>query len=453
MAPKHPTARGLHRAELNTPDASAPDFSGVAAYLAGAGDTVVDAKLGADHAASIAATVVAPIETGAPVEPSRSADPVESPAATPTIALAPPPQANPASSTPAAPRHDQAELDRLWPPQPVKRKRELPQRAIAAGAFALLLVVLTLFAAHAAHDSQAAAGGDTADDQKLPQELVVSERDLKHRVQVTADFFRSARHLSPLASAQPAAVIQAPPPPETAVEDRDTDAKRRQRDDDPEDLISHRRTGSSSAEAPASSPTNHRRPYLLYPENNAGEATGTPSAPSPTGALPPAGTTLPVVLATPVTLKQDGSATVIVKTETDSPLPRGSRLIGTATAEGEGRLSLRFHRLLLPDGREAKLDAEAQDDSGAFGVNAVTTGARSQTREVASDVASSTASQAADDVISTFTGGLAGNLLSTATRRASSHASSAPSDTMRLSLSAGAHFNVFLHEAAVERRQ
>jgi hypothetical protein len=417
-------------------------------------------------------------------EPAAVVSASASPALVEDVPLAPPAAAATPSTkkdTPSAPDEE------LWPASPPQRKRELPRWLVGTGLVVVALVVLTLLCAHAAHAPVAATNDSEGASEGLPQELVVNEKDLKHRIQVTADYFRSRRSLSGAEGAQPPAdvgggSVQAPPLDDAELT---PDEQQRRRANDPEDLIAHRhpfaggasrrerggdadhggdtRDGESSAttaDAADHTATSYRRPFLYYPSQSAaqaaGGAAGTPS--SPGGAtIAPAGAIVPVVLSTPINLPlSGGNASIVAAVDNDTVVPKGSRLIGTASPDESGRLSVHFTRLLLPDNREAKLDAEAQDESGAFGVNGAVDANRSaRAQGVAGDVAADTASSGADALLSTFTGGIAGDLVRNATSRATSHRSSSTDDSStaaRVRLAAGAHFTVFLHEAAVERR-
>ena len=129
---------------------------------------------------------------------------------------------------------------------------------------------------------------------------------------------------------------------------------------------------------------------------------------------------MPAVLTSPVDLRS-GTMTIIAQADTDGPIPKSSRFVGSASSDGEGRLALRFERLLLPDGREAKIQGEAQDQTGSFGIEGtVTTEGGSSGATVARDLARDTATDVASDALSTFTAGIAGRLLQHAVDRASS---------------------------------
>jgi hypothetical protein len=360
-----------------------------------------------------------------------------------------------AAAAAAAQADAPVDLDAIWPAQPPKRTRELPRRAIAVAVGLSVIIILTLLCTHAAH--QPAAALSASDENDVSSALVVSERDLKHRIQVTADYFHSRRPLgSPLApgaSAPAAPSGDVPSPPS----DGDVTLDRKRRDDDPEDLVSHRggRPVTDAKHTIATAADDHRRPFLYYPSAPPSSNSPKPSATPAGGTRAPAGTSVVAVLVTPVNLPANGgNARVIAKVDRDGALPRGSRLLGTASSEEGGRLSLRFTRLLLPDEREAKVDAEAQDGDGAFGVDAIVNAHHAaRARGIASDVAGGAAADTGDALLSTFTGGIAGGVLSNAAHRAGAHrtSSSDSTATARLQLSAGTQFNVFFHEAAVER--
>jgi hypothetical protein len=169
--------------------------------------------------------------------------------------------------------------------------------------------------------------------------------------------------------------------------------------------------------------------------------------------LAPAGTIVSVVLVTPIDLS-GSSATVIARAHPgnvdDAKLPDGARFVGTVSGDDDGRLSLRFSRLLLPDGREARVVAEAQDRSGSFGVQ----GRIEQTTDSEPSGAGGVARDTATDVaLDALGGGIAGQAARSYTRRSSRGESiGSPRARIRVTLSAGTTFSVFLHEAAIARQ-
>lgn len=388
-----------------------------------------------------------PLETAAAVQKNESS---AVGAATPS---APPPGTSP---PPRVSNQGPVNLDEVWPAQPPKRQRDVPRAAIGVGGLLAVLVALSIYCSRAAHQPAAAIGAsDSSADDDVAKELVVSEKDLKNRVPVTADYFRSRRPLT--AAPTPVVPAPAPSPPDSDDDDRNDDRKRR--DDDPEDLVTHRRQkhAANAKQDEVAKDDDHRRPFLYYPA--ASTATASTKAASSAGSsaqtIAAAGTVVSASLVTPINLPVSGGTTnVIAKVASDGPVPRGSRLIGVASAEDGARLTIRFTRLLLPDDREAKLDAEAQDDTGAFGVAGAFDGNHgARARGVAGDVAAGAAADTGDALLSSFTGGVAGGILRNAADRAGSRrTSSNDNPTARLQLAAGTQFNVFFHEAAVERR-
>src|SRR5262249_18118814 len=125
------------------------------------------------------------------------------------------------------------------------------------------------------------------------------------------------------------------------------------------------------------------------------------------------GTMVPAVLVTPLELHGD-SATVLVKVGKGAALPAGTRFLGTAVASST-RMTMRFRTVILPDGRQARVDAEAQDEQGAFGLAAHAESAAHDDDDggasgsTVGDVAKETAT---DLVTSTLGGDLAGRAAS-----------------------------------------
>src|SRR5690606_4169338 len=65
-----------------------------------------------------------------------------------------------------------------------------------------------------------------------------------------------------------------------------------------------------------------------------------------------------------------------------SPLPRGAKLIGSATADRDGIVAIQFRTLVLPDGRSLHVRAEALDrGTGSFDLVASVAGGVSESDE------------------------------------------------------------------------
>jgi type IV secretory pathway VirB10-like protein len=327
----------------------------------------------------------------------------------------------------------------LWDEPSPPRRRPLPKKAVAAASFALLLLVLPLLLRHRSHATE-----DTSST--LPEDLVLNERDLKNRVEVTADDFRPRR---PNGDDAPSEGVAAPPLSDESGPDT-LEERRKRRAQDPEDLIATRgrsKTGGSGTSSSASDlGGDYQRPYVYFEAATVAAArTGVP------GAIAPAGTIVPAVLTSPVDLRS-GTMTIIAQADADGPIPKSSRFVGSASSDGEGRLALRFERLLLPDGREAKIQGEAQDQTGSFGIEGtVTTEGGATGATVARDLARDTATDVASDALSTFTAGIAGRLLQHTVDRASAQRGLPGIATRRVSLPAGTHFHIFLHQAVTVR--
>lgn len=332
-------------------------------------------------------------------------------------------------------------LRTLWDEPVPPRRRPIPKKAIAAAGFGVLLLVLPLLLHHKLHT----AAEESAPT--LPEDLVVSERDLKNRVEVTADDFHPRR---PGDKELNGASEEAP-----ALTDDEAGVtlaeRRKRRAQDPEDLVG-KRGKSGGADNTSSNPdvlmTGYQRPYVYFEI-----AAATPFVRSGVAGInAPAGTVVSAVLTSPVDLRA-GSTTIVARSDSDGPIPKASRFVGSASSDGEGRVALRFDRLLLPDGREAKIQGEAQDENGSFGLegSVSTDGSTSTSGAVARELAQSTASDVATEAVGTLTGGMGGRLLQRVIGRVASQRGLPSLATRRTTLPAGAHFQIFLHQAVAVR--
>src|SRR5262249_32256514 len=149
------------------------------------------------------------------------------------------------------------------------------------------------------------------------------------------------------------------------------------------------------------------------------------------------GTLISATLVTPIELGTMGSQTVIARAE--SVLPKGARLIGSASFS-DGRIALRFQRIILGTGREARIQAEAQDSDGAFGIPAAIQGQPEEEPSAAREAAKDTAT---DALLETLGMGAAGRGARNYMRRSSERdpAGSKP----KVTLPAGTKFTVFVH--------
>jgi hypothetical protein len=271
----------------------------------------------------------------------------------------------------------------------------------------------------------------------VPEDLVVNEAEYRNRRQASpADFRPQEKYL-----------VTAP----AAQRERPTDRadpggmadRRARRGHDPEDVASLRRSRAEVDEAAiAHLPDGPRRRALLVSSGGRSMATA-PSSRATSGALvAPAGALVPAVLVTPIDLSSS-SGTVIARVD-GGEFPVGSRFIGTASATGEGIVSLRFSRLLLPDGRQVRVAGEAQDGAGAFGIQGSMESADPEEPSVAGQVAKDTAADLALDALGA---GVAGSAARNYSRRSSK--TEYRSVASRVSLAAGTRFTIFLHEAAI----
>ena len=329
----------------------------------------------------------------------------------------------------------------LWD-EPPRRRRPLPKRAVIAVSIAGALVLIPVVFLRGSTSPHASAPVE-----KAHEELIINERDLKNRRQVAPDDFRP-RHFLPATG--PVASSAAPgtaPALDQAKPDETMAERQKRRADDPEDLISHRghsATGTKDKTQAEAESGGYRRPFVYFDPKSASSRTGGSNAP-----LVQAASTVSVVLVTPIEIHGGGSQTALARTDSDGPLPKGSRLLGAAVSDADGRLSIRFSRLILPDGIEAKIDAEAQDASGSFGLGAAAAPEGDDAGPtIAGEIARDTASEVASDALSTLTGGLAGGVARRALYRASPNRYSSP-HSRSVSLSQGAAFQIFFHQAVV----
>jgi hypothetical protein len=286
-------------------------------------------------------------------EPPTLVDPPRVHDITEKVALAPQPCDEQRS------RKGPALIDEVWKEPSPRERRPLPTKAIIGIGCAVFVVVVPAFLAWRRPWDLGGA------PKKDPEDTIVSADDLDHRRWVSPfDFAR----MRPTVFARP---TEAPAPGATAPEDEvSLSERRRLRADDPEDLVAQRtRRVSTSREeggAPAPVSDEYRRPFVYFePSRTPGVAKE-----ASTGLVASAGTLVPVTLSTPVEFRGGGTVTVVATADREGPVPKGARFIGTASSGGEDRFTLRFSRLLLPDGQEAKIEGEGQDETGAFGVTA-----------------------------------------------------------------------------------
>ncbi len=152
------------------------------------------------------------------------------------------------------------------------------------------------------------------------------------------------------------------------------------------------------------------------------------------------GDTVVATLMTPIRWT-GGSATTFAEVIEGSKLPKGTRLIGTVGGSAGEQVSLRFQRLALPDGREARFLAEAQDTDGSIGLVAETSGAEREESSRVGDLAQGAASEVTAGLI----GGMAGRLAGDAVR--DRRQGRVPPRRRSLSLSRGTRLRLLIVEA------
>jgi hypothetical protein len=305
-----------------------------------------------------------------------------------------------------------------------------------AGAAGLVLAIVAL--GHRGSSARAAP------PLALSDEVVVSAEDLRNRREVRAEDFRPRdRSLrESLRGVEAPAASTGEPPPQPSPEALSERARRRQAD--PEDVLALRRRAPSASAAPSPPPAAPLFSGPIYVEAGAapsGSDPGSPRTPARASARIPAGTTLPAKTLTPLGLG-GGGATVIVQVEPTQGALGGGRFVGTASVSA-GRIAMRFAKLLLADGRELRVEAEACDRDGAFGIRVGGSDEADGGDDGIGQVAKDTAS---DLLTGALGGGLAGRATDSVLRRSSRHQ---PVTSHRsLSLPAGTPIQVFVHEAA-----
>jgi hypothetical protein len=300
----------------------------------------------------------------------------------------------------------------------------------------LLLLVIVVFGNRGT--STPAAAISAIDDQ-----MVVSAEELKNRREVRPDDFRPRGAARLVVEGAPAPAAATTPATPQAAET--LAARRARRQNDPEDVLTLKaRRGATPR--PEEAPWYDGPVYVT-----AGSAAGTSPGPAgPTARSPEvgargtltAGTEIPAVLTAPLELR-GGSATVIARADghAGAAALQGARFIGTASA-GTGRVTIHFRAVVLSDGRQARVDAEAQDDDGAFGLRVEGDQATGDERgSVLGDVAQGTAT----DVLSSTIGfGVAGQAVDRYMSGTRSHRDG--STARAVSLPAGTRLQVFLNE-------
>jgi hypothetical protein len=336
--------------------------------------------------------------------------------------------------TAPAPSHSEPEgrsLAELWPEPP--RKRQLPRRIrfALAGVAALVVAIIAFGGPATKLQTQAPA--------PIDDEMVVSADDLKNRREVRPDDFRVRGASRPVVQTPaPVAAPTAPEPDETLAE------RRARRQSDPEDVLSLRARRGAARPAAGEAPW-YDGPIYVTSGAAGGAASSSPTA-SPAGRATPAplaaaATAIAAVLAGPLELHGD-SATVVARADVATGPLRGARFIGTAST-GSDRVTIRFRAAVLADGRQARVDGEAQDADGTFGIRAF--GEPAAHDDEHGSVLGDVAEEAATDVLSSSLGvGVAGRAVD---RYLTGSRARRPGGSPRpVSLPAGTKLLVFLHE-------
>lgn len=370
-----------------------------------------------------------PGEGGLPGPPVRELTP---PAA---AAVEPPRDVRPAPPRPAPPRPVKPA------PAAAKPKRSLPRGGRIAIAIAGLLL-LGLVAMSRGRDAKK----DAPRLMTVHDDVVVHADDLRRRKEVRPEDFVDRRSgvrgpvAPPVQAARPASVADAPPP---APPIDDLAARRARRAKNPDDLHAGRATPTSTGRAkPAEAASSEGRTPLIMPS-----ARGNAPA-SPPVALLKAGQKITVVLDSRVTLA--GGSSPVVAVVPAGP-HRGAQFLGVAS-QAQGRVALRFKALILPDGRELAVRAEARGDDGGFGIPVAGSGSLDEDGEesVEAEVAADTATDLATGAI----GGVAGDVLRDYSRKKRRGPRVRRSrDAAHVTIEAGEQFELFILEASISKTQ
>jgi hypothetical protein len=313
------------------------------------------------------------------------------------------------------------------PPLPApwleRRPRSLPPAVKWAGGGLAVAFVLVLISAQSRPASLSAAAS-----QPIPTELFVSESELEKREPITADAFRP----------RPAPEPPAAEPDEQSELAALMEARRRRRADNPEEVLDRKmaRAATSEAKAPeqgGESSVYQPRPQLVvFPDGSDGES-------APAGGRLRAGTTLRGVLRSSIVLEGGQSTAVLSIKRAQAGVPAGSMLVGSAHADRDGTVSIRFATLVLADGRELRIEAEAQSLDGEFGVAGVV------------DTSGDTGNRTEETVTGSRTarrliGGLAGGYVSSAVDDVvDSRRRDRPTRRTRIQVTRGTELNAFFH--------
>lgn len=291
-----------------------------------------------------------------------------------------------------------------------KTRRPIP-RGLRIAMTALVLVLLAVVAASRCGAPHQAATA-TYD---LAVENVVNSEDLHTRRELTADDFRADEPRVQIREPSPA--VHDPSTEPTSEAPLSLEERRARREHDPDDLIQHRgtaRRSSSPDHEPATprqqSSTEQDLIFFVTPPSTQG--TGGANDPASPRRLVPAATRLSGRLVGNLELR-GGSVSALVRLDRDTNLPAGTTCIGQARADRDGRVDIRFHTAVLPDGQKLRIQAEAQGRDGTTGVFGQVARAADPTQagSVAGDVAESTSERV---VASALGSGIVGSAASDA---------------------------------------
>jgi hypothetical protein len=402
----------------------------------------------------------APPATAPTPLPVAPLPPVTTSTVLPVLSVPSAPSLGPLSPPPSSPgpQGPRRSIEEFWP-EPTSRKRRFPDRVRLIGGAAIVLLVLVI-----AFGQRGGPKLETRVVTPLDDEMVVSADELKNRKEVRADQFRVPGARPVAASAPPSAPAEATADPAPATTPESLAERRARRHADPNDVLTLKKNRAGGTEAKAKRGPAAGADDLLYDgpvyvgpggtavgSSPSGEPTPATAAAAPSaerGAaqrLAAAGSALPARLVSPIDLR-GSSGTVVAQVSAQGPLQR-ARLIGTASAR-DGRITLRFNNLILAEGRQVRVNAEAQDADGAFGLAYGDGSSSSDDDNATGAVLSGTAEDTASDLVSSTIGGsIAGRTVDRLMTGSSRVRRGGDRGVKPASLPAGTKFQVFLHEA------
>lgn len=232
----------------------------------------------------------------------------------------------------------------------VKSRRDVPRAAKIAvgGALALVLGVFVL--------PGACSSPATTNSSMIADTTVTASDSLHKRRHLTDDDFRSGNRVA----------VPDPAPVASPVSSLSIEERQRLREQNPEDLRSaqyrarpKRRKSERQATAPQEGDWEEEDMINFY-EPKATGASPASKRGSKGVVLVPAAATVDVSLARDIVVR-GGSTTVVALVGRGQLLPAGTKLLGRASADRDGFVTIRFRSLSRVDGTSLRVRAEALD--------------------------------------------------------------------------------------------